>query len=166
MRPTFGHSVGRKSAANLVQKTNSALSNLVQAMNTVKGDEQKTTDQHIISSVANPVKRKTGHIPKKLKDPSAPRRPPSSFLLFSIEERFKVGAQLGKIDPGVVAVELGKRWAGLNKEVKKMWDEKGREAMVLFEEDKKKYRPSAEFLKAAAAHCWLTGSRWQLTCQN
>jgi len=89
---------------------------------------------------------------KKLKDPLAPRRPLSAFLMFCGDERPKVVAELGSKALGPVAGELGKRWAALDKDAKEMWEVRSREAKKQFEEEQKNYRPSEDYLLAAAAH--------------
>jgi len=96
-------------------------------------------------------KRGPGKI-KKLKDPLAPKRPGSSFLLFSKEERPSVIEMLGTKQLGPVGAELARRWAGLDLEERVRWDAKWREGMVKYEEEKKKYSPSQEYLRAAAIH--------------
>jgi len=89
---------------------------------------------------------------KKLKDPLEPKRPGSSFLLFSKEERPSVVEMLGTKQLGPVGAELSRRWAGLDQEERVRWDAKWREEMVKYEEEKKKYSPSQEYLRAAAVH--------------
>jgi len=85
----------------------------------------------------------------KLKDPLAPKRPPSSFFLFSKEERPKVVEMLGNSQLGPVAAELGKRWAELKPEEKTKWEAMGKEMKAKYDEDKANYTPSEEFLVAA-----------------
>jgi hypothetical protein len=79
---------------------------------------------------------------KKLKDPLAPKRPPSSFLLFSKEERSKVVEMLGSNLLGPVAEELGKRWAELDPEVKTKWEAMGKVMKAEYDEVKANYIPS------------------------
>eukprot|EP00092_Neocalanus_flemingeri_P021532 GFUD01023350.1.p1 GENE.GFUD01023350.1~~GFUD01023350.1.p1 ORF type:complete len:330 (+),score=110.60 GFUD01023350.1:49-1038(+) len=107
---------------------------------------QRTADMQILKSKRRRGPKKV----KKLKDPLAPRRPSSSFLMFCSLERPKVVTELGSKAPGPVAGELGKRWSELDKETKEMWEQRGSEAWASFEEKKKNYRPSEDFLSAAA----------------
>jgi len=97
------------------------------------------------------VQRGPGKV-KKLKDPHAPKRPGSTFLLFSKEERPRVVEMLKTKQPGPVGVELSKRWAALGDDERIKWDVRWKEEMAKYEEDKKNYRPSEEYLKAAAIH--------------
>ena len=89
---------------------------------------------------------------KKLKDPLAPKRAPSSFLLFCKEERPYVVEMLGSKHPGPVAVELAKRWAEIDPELKTKWDAQMKEMKAEYFKVKEKYQPSKEFLSAAASH--------------
>jgi len=89
---------------------------------------------------------------KKLRDPHAPKRPGSSFLLFSKVEKPRVIETLGTKQAGPVAVELAKRWADMGDDVRGLWEERWRGEMAQYEEAKKNYQPSEEYLKAAARH--------------
>ena len=64
---------------------------------------------------------------KKTKDPLAPKLPLSSYMEFSKEERAKVISDLGNISIGEVGRELGKRWQGLSKEEKDVFEKKAKE---------------------------------------
>jgi hypothetical protein len=83
---------------------------------------------------------------KTLKDPAAPKRPQSSFFLFAGEERPKVMAELGNISVGEVGKEMGRRWAVLDKDNKEKYETAHMEAKVRYEQEKKNYQPSQEFL--------------------
>jgi len=89
---------------------------------------------------------------KKLRDPHAPKRPGSSFLLFSKVEKPRVIESLGTKQAGPVAVELAKRWADMGDDVRGLWEERWREEMAQYEEAKKNYQPSELYLRAAARH--------------
>eukprot|EP00092_Neocalanus_flemingeri_P025535 GFUD01027685.1.p1 GENE.GFUD01027685.1~~GFUD01027685.1.p1 ORF type:complete len:323 (-),score=89.17 GFUD01027685.1:71-1039(-) len=119
------------------------------------GFSMKVTTDEMQTADVQSLKCKRGRGPKKvkkLKDPLAPRRPSSSFLMFCSLERPKVVTELGSKALGLVAGELGKRWSELDKETKEMWEQRGSEARAKFNEKKKSYRPSEEFLLAAADH--------------
>ena len=89
---------------------------------------------------------------KKLKDPEAPKKPATAFFLFCKDERPRVVEMLGTKLIGPVAVELSKRWANVDQEAKANWDAMAKVEKSKYEEQKEKYRPSEEFLLAAAAH--------------
>ena len=87
---------------------------------------------------------------KVLKDPSAPKRPMSSYLLFSSEERPKVMAELGNIPIGEAGKELGRRWALLDKDSKGRYETAHVEEKNRYEQEKENYQPSKEFLEKKA----------------
>ena len=87
---------------------------------------------------------------KKLKDPSAPKRPQTSFLFFSGEERPKVRTEFGNISVGEVAKEIGRRWAMLDKSKKEKYEAASAEAKARYLEDMKNYQPSQHFLEKKA----------------
>jgi len=87
---------------------------------------------------------------KFIKDPSAPKRPQTSFLLFSGEERPKVKEELGNISVGEVAKELGRRWAEMDKTQKEKYEVASAEAKAKYLVDKENYQPSQLFLEKKA----------------
>ena len=84
-------------------------------------------------------------VAKTLKDPSAPKRPLSSFLLFAGEERPRVVAELGNISVGEVGKELGRRWALLDKDSKGKYETAHMEDKARYEQEKEIYQRSNEF---------------------
>jgi hypothetical protein len=58
-------------------------------------------------------KRRRCKVTGKARDPAAPKRPPTSFILYCETARRTVQEELGR--PGMVAVsrELGRRWRAL-----------------------------------------------------
>ena len=61
---------------------------------------------------------------RKVKDPNAPKKPPSSYLLFSVDQRSAVAAsrpELGAVD---VTRELAKRWGELPPVEKAVYEER------------------------------------------
>ena len=89
-------------------------------------------------------------VAKTLKDPSAPKRPLSSFLLFAGEERPRVVAELGNISVGEVGKELGRRWALLDKDSKGKYETAHMEDKARYEQEKENYQQSNEFLEKKA----------------
>ena len=64
--------------------------------------------------VPAPVKKKE----KKVRDPLAPKRPASSYLLFANSERAKVRISMPELSHREVVAELGRRWSSLPAEEK------------------------------------------------
>ena len=68
---------------------------------------------------------------RKKKDPLAPKRPLSAYLLFCVEERKVVNTDQPDLKGRVVMNELGKRWQALSAEKKVPFTEK---AKILLQE--------------------------------
>ena len=93
--------------------------------------------------------------PKPLKDPEAPKKPASSFIHFCMKERANVQKELLNTDlllncntvSAEVTKELSKRWATLDSETKKVYEEASLKDRKRYEKEKKMYKPSKEFLK-------------------
>jgi len=103
------------------------------------------------------TKGKSGK-PKSLKDPEAPKKPLSSFIHFCMMERANVQKELLYTNrllncntvSAEVTKELGKRWATLDSETRKVYEEAGLKDRKRYEMEKKMYNPSKEFLKKKA----------------
>lgn len=87
---------------------------------------------------------------KKLKDSTAPKRPITSFLAFSVVERVKVQEELGTRAGPEVSKELGRRWGLLAAEEKNVYETACKEAKEKYNEEMKTYQPSEEFLQQKA----------------
>jgi len=98
---------------------------------------------------------------KPLKDPLAPKRPMSSFMIFANETRPQLASLEGeaKLTIGEIGKELGKRWSEMTGESKATYEEKAREAKTAYEQAMKNYQPSEEFLKEKAAHQELMATK-------
>lgn len=76
---------------------------------------------------------------KKIDDPNKPKRPPSSFLLFSKEAR----KDLSKEKPGISNAQLtaliSVKWKELGEEDKKKWNDEAAEAMEAYKKDMIEY---------------------------
>ena len=100
-----------------------------------------------VTSICNDAnKRKIAPKEKVLRDPTAPKRPLSAFMLFAKTERPKVVAELGNISVGEVGKELGRRWALLDVDSKGNYEAAYREEKVRYEKEKENYQPSTWFL--------------------
>ena len=96
--------------------------------------------------------------PKSLKDPEAPKKPASSFIHFCMKERANVQKELLNTDlllncntvSAEVTKELSKRWATLDSETRKVYEEASLKDRKRYEKEKKMYKPSKEFLKKKA----------------
>ncbi|XP_041088047.1 FACT complex subunit SSRP1 isoform X2 [Polyodon spathula] len=86
-----------------------------------------------------PKKRTEG---KKQKDPGAPKRPLSTYMLWLNANRDKIRAE----HPGISITEVSKRagelWKNMSKENKEEWDHKADEAKRAYERAMKEYKES------------------------
>ena len=82
------------------------------------------------------VEKKSSKV-RSLKDPEAPKRAPSSFLLFAQEVHPKILVEMGSIPVGELGRELGRRWGRLEKEVKKRFVQVARK-------DRERYKKEME----------------------
>lgn len=57
---------------------------------------------------------------KKIKDPNAPKRPPSSYLLFQNEVRSELKAKNPDIPNNELLTMIAKKWASMSKEEKEV----------------------------------------------
>jgi len=87
---------------------------------------------------------------KVMKDPAAPRRPMTPFLVFAKEERRKVLGEMGNIAMGEVSKEIGKRWGVLAKNEKERYEAAYLEDKARYGEEMKSYQPSQQFLDMRA----------------
>ena len=85
------------------------------------------------------------------KDPEAPKRPSSSFLLFAKEERGKILMDMGSISVGEVGRELGRRWNGLEDSVKERFKQMAEVDRLRYKKEMKTYKPSELFLQKKAS---------------
>lgn len=89
---------------------------------------------------------------RKKKDPNAPKRPLSTFFLFSQDERPAVKALYPNYSVGEIAKELGERWNKVSPEVKAKYELKATQAKQNYEVEMGKYRGKKPLMGGAAAH--------------
>ena len=87
---------------------------------------------------------------KTLKDPDAPKRPASSYSLFCAKERVNVQQEIQTCKGSEVQKELGKRWAALDDKSKEVFEEEAKKDKERYEEERRSYTPSREFIKRKA----------------
>ncbi|XP_044152805.1 FACT complex subunit SSRP1 isoform X1 [Bufo gargarizans] len=80
---------------------------------------------------------------KKAKDPAAPKRPMSAYMLWLNASREKIKSE----NPGISITDLSKKageiWKGMGKDKKEEWDRKAEEAKRVYEKAMKEYKESA-----------------------
>uniref|UniRef100_A0A672SQ30 FACT complex subunit SSRP1 n=1 Tax=Sinocyclocheilus grahami TaxID=75366 RepID=A0A672SQ30_SINGR len=79
---------------------------------------------------------------KKVKDPGAPKRPMSAYMLWLNANRERIKSE----NPGISVTEISKKagemWKQLGKDRKEEWDRKAEEAKKQYEKAMKEYRES------------------------
>ena len=95
---------------------------------------------------------------RKVKDPEAPKKPLPAYILFNIKERANVQKELLNTNlplnrtalSAEVNKEVSKRWATLDFEAKKIYEEASLKDRKRYEKEMKVYKPSKGFLKKKA----------------
>lgn len=93
-----------------------------------------------MSSYSPPEGTKSGKRKRGKKDPNAPKRALSAFFWFCNDERPKVRAIGPNLPVGDVAKELGKRWALVEPDAKKRYEQ-------LAAKDKERYQQAIQIYK-------------------
>ena len=83
------------------------------------------------------------------RDPNAPKRPTSNYLLYSKEQRPLVVESNPKMKATLVISEIAKRWGKLSPTEKKQWDEQVAEDKIRFEKEMKLYIPPPQSVLVA-----------------
>merc|ERR1712241_1533782 len=76
------------------------------------------------------------------KGSGAPKKPPPSFLKWSMYERVEVKKDLGNISVTEMGKELGRRWAALTPEVKQVYKERYHQEKEMYNQAMANYVPS------------------------
>lgn len=76
---------------------------------------------------------------KKKKDPNAPKRPLSSYMIFASETRGKVLEESPGMSLGDVGRALGERWKAISPDEKETFEAKAAAAKAKYEEEMKAY---------------------------
>ncbi|KAG2464700.1 SSRP1 protein, partial [Polypterus senegalus] len=79
---------------------------------------------------------------KKGKDPGAPKRPMSAYMLWLNANREKIKSDFPGISVTEISKKAGEMWKGMSKEKKEEWDRKAEEAKKDYEKAMKDYKES------------------------
>merc|ERR1712244_125694 len=79
------------------------------------GDDKKDEDYDATEDVEEENEKKS---PKKAKDPNAPKRPMTSYLLFTKAIRADVKEENPEMKTTEITKEMGRRWKALSEEEK------------------------------------------------
>jgi len=116
-----------------------------------KKSSPKKSSSKSSSKKSSKSSKKSGEKKKrKKKDPNAPKRPLSSYLLFCQDHRAEVKSKLGKdADVKDIAKKLGKMWSKASDEDKKKYEKKFAKAKEVYEKEKKKYESKKSSSKSS-----------------
>lgn len=99
--------------------------------------------QHTYAPAAEQPGAKKGAREKKVKrerDPNAPKRPASAYILFQNAVRQEMRAANPTADYKELARQIGDRWKSLDEEAKKPWSEAGKQAMSSWNIQNREYK--------------------------
>uniref|UniRef100_A0A8C5QNY7 FACT complex subunit SSRP1 n=1 Tax=Leptobrachium leishanense TaxID=445787 RepID=A0A8C5QNY7_9ANUR len=103
-------------------------------------EKKKKTKKAKVVKERKPRKKAEG---KKQKDPSAPKRPMSAYMLWLNASREKIKSE----NPGISIIDLSKKageiWKTMSRDKKEEWDRKAEEAKKNYEKAMKEYKESA-----------------------
>ncbi|PVF99160.1 hypothetical protein CPB86DRAFT_783959 [Serendipita vermifera] len=117
------------------------------------GDSMITDNISPVGEDGDTKKRKRG--PKKPRDPNAPKRPPSAYLIFQNEVRREIKEKNPDMNNNEVLGEVAKLWGQLTVEEKKPYNDATELAKMEYEKAKAEYEAAqggGAAVTAAAAH--------------
>jgi hypothetical protein len=79
---------------------------------------------------------------KAQKDPNAPKRPLSTFFLFSADERPKIKKDNASLSVADIAKVIGERWRSIGEERKRHYEEKARQEKERYDRELAAYKQS------------------------
>ncbi|XP_057521584.1 high mobility group B protein 13-like [Amaranthus tricolor] len=103
--------------------------------------KKKEKTENIIKKTKEMKKKKTKE--EKNVDPNKPKRPPSSFLLFSMEERKNLHQERPDANNFTINALISLKWKELNEEEKKIWNGKAAESMEAYKKEMEEYNKQA-----------------------
>merc|ERR1719402_66169 len=106
-------------------------------------DGKKSTKRKVGSTSGTSLRVKKA---KKIKDPNAPKRPVSAFMIFSTEKMSKEYLSDG-LSFGEKVKEIGRRWQAMAPEEKEIYHERYQKLKIEFDNAMKDYETSKEFLE-------------------
>ncbi|KAF7236023.1 FACT complex subunit SSRP1 [Varanus komodoensis] len=107
--------------------------------NEADSDEEKKKPAKKAKIVRERKPRKKPPEGKKGKDPNAPKRPLSAYMLWLNANRDKIRAECPGMSVTDVSKKAGELWKGMSKEKKEEWDRKAEEAKKDYEKAMKEY---------------------------
>ncbi|MED6170129.1 High mobility group B protein 6 [Stylosanthes scabra] len=97
--------------------------------------KKKEKTENLIKKTKQQKKKKE----EKNSDPNRPKRPPSSFLLFSKEARKLLHEERPGISTSTLNALISLKWKELSEEERQMWNGKASEAMEVYKKELEEY---------------------------
>ncbi|PRQ17472.1 putative chromatin remodeling & transcriptional activation HMG family [Rosa chinensis] len=102
--------------------------------------KKKEKTENIIKKTKEIEKKKKEE--KKLADPNKPKRPASSYILFSKEARKNLLEERPGINNSTITALISVKWKELSEEERKVWNDQAAEAMEAYKKELEEYNKS------------------------
>lgn len=114
-----------------------------EAIDSNTNKRSKSADESDVEVDAN-GKKKRKKLAKKLKDPDAPRRPPSAYIIFQNEVREKVKHANPGVPYSEILQQISEQWKALGDEKQRTFKDKADAAMATWRETAAEYTKNKE----------------------
>ncbi|GMY30496.1 high mobility group B protein 6-like [Fagus crenata] len=104
--------------------------------------KKEKTENIIKKTKEDRQKKKQLKEDKKISDPNKPKRPASSFILFSKDTRKSLLEERQGINNSTLSALISVKWKELSEEEKKAWNDKAAEAMQVYKKELDEYNKS------------------------
>ncbi|GAV63553.1 HMG_box domain-containing protein [Cephalotus follicularis] len=101
--------------------------------------KKKEKTENIIKKTKENRQKKKQQKGEKNTDPNKPKKPASSFLLFSIEARKTLMQERPGINSSTLSALISVKWKELNEEERQAWNAKAAEAMEAYKKEMEEY---------------------------
>ncbi|CBI34461.3 unnamed protein product, partial [Vitis vinifera] len=105
--------------------------------------KKKEKTENIIKKTKENRQKKKKQKEKANSDPNKPKKPASSFLLFSKEARNSFLQERPGINNSTLNALISVKWKELDEEERKIWNDKAKEAMEAYQKELEEYNKSA-----------------------
>jgi hypothetical protein len=108
-------------------------------VNDNQNEYQLSDGSKMVKKRANSSEPKTKRV-KRVKDPNAPKKAMTAFILFGNEERPKLKAKRPELTFGEIGKELGKQWKALTEESKLKYKAMAEKEKQRYEKEMQTYK--------------------------
>ncbi|CAJ2676473.1 unnamed protein product [Trifolium pratense] len=104
--------------------------------------KKEKTENMIKETKLNRQKKKQHSKEDKNSDPNKPKRPPSSYILFSKEARKNILEERPGLGANMLTTLISLKWKDMSEEDKQVWNAKASEAMDAYKKEMEEYNKS------------------------